>query len=280
MQAEAETLTLRAARLDIRDGIAEFTHTCPERRNPLSLDLRQDYIDMLDRIEGDPGIRALIITGSGGSFSAGGDLRDLKNRVDNPAATNHSPDAMRRRLLTLHAWVSRLRNLEIPVIAAVDGPAVGAGMALVLVADFALASSRAVFGMSFARVGLIPDMASAYFLPRVVGMAVAKDMMLTARRVSVEEARAIGMVHSVYPQETLPEEARKFARRFLCAPDQTLGPTKRMLNSAFETPYAAFAELEANAQAVASTTAYHAQALQRFVGGEPALFDWDRDAAA
>jgi len=277
---QAEIITMREARLEIRDGIAEFTHTRPQRRNPMSMDLRLDYIDMLNRVDGDPAIRALILTGEGGVFSAGGDLRGLKDRADNPTAPQNTPDAMRRRLLTLHAWVGRLRNLEIPVIAAVDGPAVGAGMGLALVADFVLASSRAYFGMSFAKVGLIPDMGAAYFLPRVVGLTMAKDMMMTARRVDVEEAKALGIVHAIYPHETLLDDARKFARRFIAGPDQTLGPTKRMLNSSFETSYSAFVEVEANAQAVATTTPYHAQALQRFVGGEPSLFDWDRATTA
>ncbi|MNN30413.1 Carnitinyl-CoA dehydratase [compost metagenome] len=178
----------------------------------------------------------------------------------------------------MHGWLGRLRNLEIPVIAAVDGPAVGAGMGLVLVADFVLASARAHFGMSFARVGLVPDMGAAYFLPRVVGMAMAKDMMMTARRVGVEEAKDLGIVHSVYAPEALADQARRFARRFVAGPAQALGPTKRMLNGSFETSYAAFVELEANAQAVATTTAYHAEALQRFAGGQPLRFDWDRAA--
>ncbi|BDB29053.1 enoyl-CoA hydratase/isomerase family protein (plasmid) [Cupriavidus sp. P-10] len=276
---QSEIITLRESRLDIRDGIAEFTHTQPRRRNPLSLALREDYMDMLDYVEGDASIRALIITGADGVFSAGGDLRGMKDRVDNPQAPQNMPDATRRRVLVLHQWVSRLRDLQVPVIAAVDGPAVGAGMGLALVADFVLASSCAFFGMSFAKVGMVPDMAAAYFLPRVVGMATAKDMMLTARRISVEEAKNVGIVHSIYPPETLMEQARQFARRFLDGPGPTLGMTKRMLNSAFESSYAAFVELESNAQAVATTTPFHRDALQRFIAGEPGRFDWDRVAA-
>ncbi|WP_444634404.1 enoyl-CoA hydratase/isomerase family protein [Cupriavidus oxalaticus] len=269
-------ITLRESRLEIRDGIAVFTHTQPKRRNPLSLELREDYTDMLDRVEGNPDVRALIITGEGGVFSAGGDLRGMKARIDNPDAPQHTPDATRRRVLVLHGWVSRLRSLEIPVIAAVDGPAVGAGMGLALIADFVLASSRAFFGMSFAKVGMIPDMAAAYFLPRVVGMAVAKDLMMTARRVSVEEAKDLGIVHSIFSHETLPEQARQFARRFADGPPEALGMTKRMLNSAFETSYATFVELESAAQAVVTTTPFHREAVQRFVDGQPGRYDWDR----
>ncbi|WP_444634361.1 enoyl-CoA hydratase/isomerase family protein [Cupriavidus oxalaticus] len=275
---QRETIPLREARLEIGDGIAALIHDRPERRNPMSLTLRQDYTDMLDRVERDPKIRALIITGSGGSFCSGGDLGDLKSRVEHPDAPQNSPDAMRRRLLALHDRVARLRNLEMPVIAAVDGPALGAGMGLALVADFVLASPRAFFGMSFAKVGLVPDMASAYFLPRVVGMSMAKELMLTARKVGAEEAKQLGIVHAIYPHETLAEQARQFALRFVEAPPQAMGAMKRMLNSSFETSYGAFVELEANAQAVASTTAYHADALRRFAEGKPLRYDWDRVA--
>lgn len=271
-----ETIALRDARLVIHDGVAHFTHLRPERRNPMSLELRLDYVDMLDRVEGACDVRALVISGSGGAFCAGGDLKGMKDRAEQPDAAAHSPDATRRRLLALHAWAVRLRNLEMPVIAAVDGAAVGAGMALALLADFVLASERAFFSMSFVKVGLLPDMAATYLLPRVVGMAAAKDLVLTGRRLAPGEAKAMGIVHSIHASASLDDEALRLARRFTAAPAQALGPAKRLLNASFETPYAALVELEASAQAVATTSAYHAQALQRFAGGEPLPFDWDR----
>lgn len=274
----AEIIQLRDAQLSIEEGVAEFTHQRPERRNPLSMDLREDYKEMLARVEPDRSIRALILTGSGGCFSAGGDLNNLKQRLEKPNAEQNSAAAMRRRMLDVHAWFERLLNLDIPVLAAVDGPAVGAGMSIALAADFVLASRRAYFCMSFVKVGLAPDMAAAYIVPRIVGMAVAKDLMLTARRVDVDEARQLGIVHSIYEPESLLDEARRFARRFTSGSPQALGLTKRLLNRSFETSYAALAELEANSQAVATTTDYHAEAVRRFVGGEPLLYDWDRQS--
>lgn len=272
----AETITLRDARLEIdADGIAVFSHQRPERRNPLSPELRLDYVDLLDRIERDPGVRALVITGSGGAFCAGGDLKSMKERLANPDDPEAGADGTRRRLLALHAWVARLRNLERPVIAAVDGPAIGAGMALALLADFVLASDRASFSMSFAKVGLLPDMAAGYLLPRAVGLPMAKELVMTARRVDVDEARRLGIVHAVHPADELLPRAREFARRFLAAPREAVGLAKRLLNASYETPYGAYAELESNAQAVVTTTPYHAQAVQRFLRGEAALFDWE-----
>ncbi|MNZ87513.1 4-chlorobenzoyl coenzyme A dehalogenase [compost metagenome] len=276
----SKVIQLRDAQLSIEDGIAEFTHTKPAARNALSLDLRQDYADMLDAVQGDRSVRALIITGSGGSFCAGGDIRSLKARMGSDDPELNSPDAMRRRLQAVHVFLERLRGLEMPVIAAVDGPAYGAGFAIALVADFVLASSRAAFCMSFAKVGLVPDSGVFYTLPRVVGMQKAKELMFTARRVGVEEAQQLGIVHSVYAPEALADEARRFARNFLNAPREVLALSKSLLNKSFETPYATLAELESSAQAVVSETPYHKEAVSAFLNGAPSRYDWDRDSKA
>ncbi len=113
---------LRHATLAISDSIAEFTHQRPEARNALSLELRQDYADMLDIVETERDVRALILTGSGGSFCAGGDLRSIRDLLEDPDPTVREPAAMRRRLTEIHGWLRRLHDLELPVIAAVDAP--------------------------------------------------------------------------------------------------------------------------------------------------------------
>ncbi|SAK59652.1 enoyl-CoA hydratase [Caballeronia temeraria] len=267
-----KTFSLREATLTIDDGVAEFTHQRPQARNALSLNLRADYLEMLDCVEGNRDVRVLIVTGAGGSFCAGGDLKSLKEL----RAEDGSPDAMRRRIIDGHTWMLRLRNLEMPVIAAVDGPAVGAGFSIALAADFVLASSRAFFCMSFAKVGLVPDLGAAYFLPRMIGLSAAKELAMTARRVDAHEAKQLGIVHAIHSPETLAEDARAFARRFLPAPREATGLTKRMMDQSFETPYAALADMESAAQALASTTAYHTNAVNAFLDGRGAAFDWER----
>ncbi|MGA7782985.1 MAG: enoyl-CoA hydratase/isomerase family protein [Paraburkholderia sp.] len=275
-----EVIALRHAELSITDGIAEFTHQRPEHRNALSTELRQDYVDMLERVESDRSISALIITGSGGSFCAGGDLKAIRERRSNPDPASNPALAMRDNLLGAHAWLSRLRNLEVPVIAAVDGPAYGAGASLALAADFVMISRKASFCMSFHKIGMIPDMGALYIVPRLVGMAVAKDLFLSARRVGADEAKQIGLVHSVVETDALLTNARRFARRFRNGPRGAFGASKRLLNMSFETSYAALAQLEANAQAVETCAPYHADAIARFLRGEPAAYDWDRDVDA
>ena len=269
---------LRDAQLSIDDGVARFTHQRHAARNALSTSLHEDYGDMLDHVQADRSIRALVITGSGGSFCAGGDLKSRQERQASPDPEQGCADAMRGRIQFGQSWLARLHALEIPVIAAVDGPAVGAGFSIALAADFILASTRAVFCMSFAKVGLVPDLGAFYFLPRAVGMPMAKELALTARRVSAAEGKQLGFVHALHEPEALEDEALRFARRFVAGPREAMGLSKTLMNKSFETPYATLAELEAQAQALASTAAYHGEAVAAFVRGQPAAYDWDRQA--
>jgi enoyl-CoA hydratase/carnithine racemase len=277
MNAPANALTLRASSLSISDGVALFSHGHPQSRNAISLDLRMDYRDMLDHIEENPAVRALVITGSGGSFSSGGDVKSMSERFTRPDPVNSSPDGMRRRVLSSHyAWLDRLRSLELPVIAAVDGPAYGAGCSLALVADFVLASSRAQFCFAFARVGGVADFGAFYTVPRLIGLAKAKELMMTARRFDAAEAKELGLIYAVHPTEDLLEQATRLASRLSAGPREALGMIKNTLNRSFDMDYRSLAELEASQQAVALSSAYHAEAAARFTRGEPPLYDWNR----
>jgi 2-(1,2-epoxy-1,2-dihydrophenyl)acetyl-CoA isomerase len=275
-QSQVQQTPLRESRFTIADGIAELSHQRHAVRNALSIAMIEDYNDVLDRVEGDRTIRVLILTGSGGSFCAGGDIKSMRDRLSSADPELSSPDYMRRRLDFSQRMLMRLRELDVPVIAAVDGAAYGAGFGLALQSDFLLASARAAFCMSFARIGAVPDYGVFHTLPRIVGMARAKEMTMTARRIPAEEGLALGFVHAVYAPDDLLPQAHAFARRLREGPREALGLTKRLLNRSYETDYATLATLEACAQAVCLNTPYHAQAAARFVSGEPALYDWDR----
>ena len=273
-----ERFDYRESRLCIGDdGVAVFEHLRGEARNPLTMDLRADYAQMLSQVQADARIRALVITGGVGCFSAGGDVKAMLARLDDPTQT--TPAATRQRLLDLHAWLQRLRDLEIPVIAAVDGAAWGGGFAIALCADFVLATPRASFCMVFLRIGALPDMGAIHLLPRAIGLPRAKEMLMTGRRVDAAEAERLGIVHSVHAPESLLDEALAMARRFLAAPRVALGLTKRLANRAYELDASTLAELEAAAQAACLAEPEHVEAVQRFARREPMRFDWDRAAA-
>ncbi|CAB3778493.1 Fatty acid oxidation complex subunit alpha [Paraburkholderia caffeinitolerans] len=274
--SEDSMVYLRKSRIVLRDGIAEFSHQSPESRNALGAALRADYRDMLDWLDNRRDVRALILTGSGGSFCSGADLKETLGDGVGNAPEDSEPADVAEFILNVHAWLQRLRELELPVIAAVDGPAAGAGFSLALAADFVLASQRAVFCLSFARIGLIPDLAALHQLPRIVGLSAAKDMVMTARKVGAVEARALGIVHEIHEAEALNERAWHFAARFRQAPREATAIAKRLLNGSFETSYRDFVGLEASGQARAAAALYSSEAVAAFTSGKPLRFDWDR----
>jgi 2-(1,2-epoxy-1,2-dihydrophenyl)acetyl-CoA isomerase len=253
------------------DGIALFTMRMPKRLNAMGRALSDDLIHMTETVRDDKAIGALIVTGSDGVFSAGGDITEMKQGFVDPAAA-------REYVQRLHIWTEAIYRLEVPVIMAVDGVAYGGGFSLALVGDFILASSRAAFSSVFGRIGLVPDLSCLYTLPRLVGLQRAKELVYSARRVDAEEALALGIAYSVHAPDALLDAARGLARRLRPASRTALGLSKTLLNQSLQSDYKTMVELELGAQALALSSPYHKAAITRFLGKEPATFDWDRDA--
>jgi len=259
---------LKASRFEETDGIATITMNRPEQMNPLAGELSADFGWLVNHIAKSPTIRALIITSDGDVFSAGGDVKMM-------AADQVSAYAVRSRIMDMHDWFERLLDLEIPVIAAVDGPVYGAGFSLALAADFILATPRARFCVVFNRIGLIPDMGLFHVLPRRIGLTRAKELMFTARSFRADEARDLGLVYDIHEQAELQGAALDLAARFCQASPQALGLTKRLANRAFDVDYRVMAELESAAQTLCIKSDYHKEATRRFVDKEPMPFNWD-----
>src|SRR5690606_37876538 len=149
---------------------------------------------------------------------------------------------------------------------------------LALVADFVLASSRAQFCFAFARVGAVADFGAFHTVPRLIGLAKAKELMMTARRFGAAEALSLGLIYAVHEPAALLPQARRLGPRLAAGPQEAVGMIKNTLNRSFDMDYQSMAELEAAQQAVALATAYHAEAAARFTRGEPLAYDWNRDA--
>jgi 2-(1,2-epoxy-1,2-dihydrophenyl)acetyl-CoA isomerase len=254
--------------------VATVTLDRPQARNALNDSIRAGIDAALARIRQGAGdeIRSVVLTGAGGAFCAGGDISTLSDYAGKPAA------AMRQRMRDAHDRVRTLINLDLPVVAAVDGAAAGAGFTLALACDFLLASPRARFVMSFARIGLVPDWGAFYLLPRIVGLQMAKELVFSARTVGAEEAKSLGIVHRIHHADALPAAAQAFAARFNDASPLALGLAKQALNRSFELDLDALLDIEANAQALANNSAYHRDAVARFLAKEPLAFAWERYA--
>ncbi len=255
---------------DVTDEIATLTLNRPEARNALSPEMGEDMTRALAEIKARAGadIKALIITGAGGAFCAGGDVKTMGSRGKNSIAA-------RQGLRNSHQTIYDMANVELPVIALVDGAAAGAGANIALAADFILATPRAFFVQAFGRIGLVPDWGGFFTLPRIVGLQKAKELVFTARRLYAEEAKQLGLVYAIVGQESAMAEAREFAGRFRHASTEAIGIAKNILNQSFNLDHRTLLELEASAQSVARTSDYHREAVRRFAAKEPALFDWE-----
>lgn len=250
------------------ERIGLLTLRRPQQHNSLSETLKSELRDVIGKLSRDTGLGALIITGEGPPFCSGGDLQYLKD-------IERSADLDRRRIYQSHDWVQPLMNLEMPVIAAVNGPAIGAGFGLALAADFILCSANAYFRASFCRVGLVPDTGLFYTLPRIVGLQSAKEIIFTGRKIDAAEARELRIALAIHPANHLLQEARQLASRLAQGPTAAIGASKRILNQSLHLDSRALLEMEAAAQAIFFHSSFHQQALDDFAQGKPFSYDWN-----
>ncbi|HVF19412.1 MAG TPA: enoyl-CoA hydratase-related protein [Mycobacteriales bacterium] len=183
------------------DGVLQLTFALPERRNAMTTELTSAWVQAVADVAADRTVRAVVVTGEGSAFCAGGDLSWLAESPDMTVS-----DLRDRMLPFYRSWLA-VRDLEVPVIAAVNGPAIGAGLCVALACDIRYASTEATFSAPFVRLGIHAGMAATFLLPEAVGVPRARELLLTGRRVDAEEALRIGLCEAVHPPERLLEEA-------------------------------------------------------------------------
>ena len=236
----------------------------PESRNALDTEMGADLRRVLDYVSKDPQIRALILTGVGKAFCAGGDVKSMDVSM---------PDlAGRGKLKDFHGWLKSLINLEIPVIAAVNGAAAGAGCSLAMACDLIVASEDARFVHSFVKVGLIPDGASMYFLPRMVGLPRAKELMFSGRTIEASEALAIGLVNKVVPADQLMPRVEEMAGELARGPGKAVALTKRLLNLSMDSDLESMLEFEALGQDICFGTEDFGEGRKAFLEKRKPVF--------
>jgi 2-(1,2-epoxy-1,2-dihydrophenyl)acetyl-CoA isomerase len=267
-ETQLNNTEMEAITYSVSDGIATLTLNRPQQRNALDGVMRNEIAEVVSAVRRDRGIQVLIIAGAGGAFCAGGDLRSMD--------TGGNAEIARTRMTDLYLCVEELLTLDRPVIAAVDGPAFGAGFGLALAADLILATPRARFCLSFLRLGVIPDFGVSYTLPRMVGVQRAKELAFSTREIDAEEARQMGIVFEIQPEELLVERARQLAHSFTQASPTALSLIKRAMNASLGSDLSTMLEMEATGQGLARSTDYHRDATMRFLNKQPLLFQWPK----
>ena len=216
-------MTNNAVEIERRGHVAILRLNRPDAANTIDLDLARALLDAAYRIQADAGVRAAVLTGAGGSFCFGGDLRGMM------ATGGEITPFLRELTATLHAAVAQLARMDAPLIAAVNGTTAGAGIGLVALADLAVAAESAKFSLAYTGVGLTPDGGTSFLLPRLVGARRAMELILTNRALSAAEALEWGLVNQVAADAEVLDEALKLAGRLAAGPKGAFGRAKRLL---------------------------------------------------
>jgi enoyl-CoA hydratase/carnithine racemase len=249
--------------LTIEDAVAVVTLNRPEVRNAINDALRTELVAVLERVAADEAVRALVLTGAGKAFCAGGDIAGMKARLESPPG-KVAFNGWRRQGQT-HKSVALLHGMPKPVIAAVNGAAAGLGCDMALACDFILASEQAMFTMSFVKRGLVSDGGGFYFLPRRIGLPRAKELIFTGRPVEAKEALAIGLADRLAPAGELIGTAVAWARDLAQASGPSIALSKAILDRTFESTEEQVFALGREAQAICYSTSEHHEAVSAFL---------------
>lgn len=249
--------------VSIENGIATVALNRPDKRNAMNDAMRADFIAALERVNADRAVRALVLTGNGKGFCAGGDVAGMEQRLKAPPGEVAFNGWSRQQ--RVHHCVSLLHDMPKPTIAAVNGAAAGLGADTALCCDFVMVSAEASFTWSYIKRGLIPDGGGLYFLPRRVGLARAKELIFSGRTIDADEALRLGVADRKAATGTLLDEARAWAAELSSGSATALALGKTLLNASFEMSAHDMFRSGSQAQGICYTSAEHRQSVVAFL---------------
>ncbi len=244
--------------LKIENNVAWISLNRPEVFNSFNREMAFLLQETLDNCANDTNVRAIVITGNGKAFCAGQDLKEVTDPELNPGF---------RKILEEHynPIIQKIRNIEKPIIGAVNGVAAGAGANIALACDIVVASENASFIQAFSKIGLIPDSAGTFFLPRLIGFQKASALMMLGDKVSALEALNMGMIYKIFPTGLFEEEVKELAENLAQMPTKAIGLTKRLLNQSITNNLEQQLALESDLQIEASSSNDYKEGVTAFV---------------
>lgn len=256
---------MRSIITEIKDKTAFLILNRPEVFNSFNREMALMLQSELDACEKNPAVRAIVITGSGRAFCAGQDLKEVTSEKDNPGF---------KKILEEHynPIIERVRRIEKPIIAAVNGVAAGAGANIALACDVVVASEKANFIQAFSKIGLVPDSGGTFFLPRLIGFQKASALMMLGDKIEAKEAERLGMLYKVFPTETFEEEVNNLAAILSNMPTKALGLTKRLLNESMNNHLSTQLDMEGKLQIESAQSQDYAEGVDAFVKKRKPVF--------
>lgn len=252
--------------VDDTDGIRTVTFDRPNVMNAMNLEVASELADLFEEPTPEE-FDAIVLTGEGDAFSAGGDIQAMAEREEN------TYDAYTRVLETFTRLADAMLSCPVPVVAKVNGDAVGAGLALVAASDFAIATESARFSAAFVKVGLIPDTGATLLLPRLVGLRTAKEMVFTGDLYSAEEAVDLGLVNDVVADDDLDDAVDELVEKLSRRPTRTIGLAKRAIHATMRMGVEDGLDYEALIQSTAYSTPDHLEGVSAFLEGRRPEFE-------
>lgn len=257
--------------IERREGVAILTLARPDSMNALGLDGDgAEFRAACDAINADQSIRCVILTGAGRAFSAGGDVKAMRAREGNFAGTGTQIREGYRG--NIHLILRALESLDVPLIASVNGAAIGLGCDLACLADIRIASDKAKFGVTFLKIGIIPGDGGAWLLPRTIGMSRAAELFYTGNVIDARTAADWGLVSRVVPHADLQEATFDLARQIAVQPPHALRITKMLLRQGRKVDYDTMLEMSAATQALSHLTEDHIEGVSALLEQRPATF--------
>lgn len=250
--------------LNIDGNLATISFNRPEVYNAFNREMALALLEVLNKLDEDENVRCILLTGNGKAFSAGQDLQEVLDPL--------GPGLEIILLEHYNPIIRKLRNISKPVIAAVNGIAAGAGANIALACDIVLASESAGFIQAFSKIGLIPDSAGTFFLPRLIGWQRASALMMTGDKVTAADALHMGMVYKIFPAELFIEASKTFAKQLALMPTTALYQTRRLLNSSFENNLDQQLERELELQILCGGTYDYKEGVRAFIEKRNAEF--------
>jgi len=261
----AHTSPNETVAVEVTGALATVTLNRPQSLNALNADMVTALVEVTAGIGADDSIRAVVVTGAGGAFMAGGDLKWFATLVGDEPDKEKLRAGFERDIHDVHPIIVNLRRMPKPVIAAVAGPCAGFGVSLALACDMVLAADDAIFTLAYCHIGTSPDGGSTFHLPRAVGLKRAFEIALLGDRLDAETARQAGMVNRVVPAAELQAATAKLAGRLAAGPTHAYANTKALLNASLDRNLAAQLDAEATGFADCATTGDFAEGLAAFL---------------